>query len=72
MEHKIESFIAVDGDGNEYIINVFREINEIIFAGVKQRVNGKIYYRTEDGNHVNVHTDGTLEGFDTGTKMRRK
>lgn len=72
MEHKIESFIAVDGDGNEYIINVFREINEIMFAGVKQRMNGKVRYRTEGGNPVNVHTDGTLEDFVTGTKMHRK
>lgn len=72
MEYKIESFIAVDDDGNEYIINKFREINEIMFAGVKQRTNGKICYRTESGNHVNVHTDGTLEDFVTGTKMCRK
>lgn len=72
MEHKIGSFIAVDDDGYEHVIIKLQEINEIMFAGVKQRVNGKISYKSEDGNHVNMHTDGILENFVTGTKMRRK
>ena len=71
MERKIESYIAVDTEGNRYQINAFREETEIIFAGVKQRVNGKVFHRMGNGNHVNVHSDGTLEDFDTGMKMSR-
>jgi hypothetical protein len=62
MERKLESYVAVDAEGNEHQISVFREESEIIFAGVKQRVYSRVFHRMENGNPVNVHSDPVVSG----------
>jgi uncharacterized protein YrzB (UPF0473 family) len=70
-EEKIESYLVIDEDGSEHLINVFREVRISIFAGAKNKTYGSICHRMKNGNHVNVLSGGVVEDFVTGKKMRR-
>lgn len=69
---KTATFVAIDASGNNHIIDIYTTFTEFNPAsGSAQWVAGAKEYKMQNGNHINLHSDGTLEDFVTGMKMRR-
>lgn len=67
-----ESYLAVDDEGCRHQINIhttFREFQST--NGIPQWVPGGKAHKMQNGNHVSVSPDGSLEDSVTGKKMRK-
>ncbi len=75
MAHKVEitdSYLAVNSEGEQFKINVHTKFTAS--NPVHEQVewtHGSKEHKLLNGNHVNVHPDGTLEDFVTGMKLRK-
>lgn len=75
MAHKVEitdSYFAVNSEGEQFQIDVHTKFTT--FHPVDGKIKwtaGSKEHKLQNGNHVNVHPDGTLEDFDTGMKLRK-
>jgi hypothetical protein len=69
---KTGSFVAVDADGNRRNVNIYTTFTEHRpLSGRATWVDGSVSYELDNGNHVNVLSDGTLEDFVTGQKLHK-
>ena len=66
------SFLAVDDDGNRRTVNIYTTFTEHRpLSGRATWAAGSVSYELDNGNHVNVFSDGTLEDFVTGQKLHK-
>ena len=67
-----ETYPAVDGAGVVHTIRVYTMfIHTTEPGGGTHRIEAMKYHKLQNGNHVEVKPDGTLEEVKTGRKLRR-
>ena len=65
-------FQAVDDNGTRHTILEFTEfLDASTLERPGQRVPGLRSYKLLNGDHINIHDDGTLEHVASGRKLRR-
>lgn len=67
-----DSYFAVNSDGEKFQIDVHTTFtaHHPVAGGVQWHPGSEVH-KLQNGNHVNVWKDGTLEVWDTGMKLRR-
>lgn len=66
------SYLAIDEDGDKHTIYVFTTFIEVTqLSGPANWIPGLKSHKMQNGNHVNVHDDGSLEDVHTGRRMKK-